>query len=203
MRQFRAVRRWLQRVNFAPVSSTRCKGQHAPRCYYSFTILLSSRLQNITLKHIWSFKGSVNIDGKIWKEFTCSLFRTSHSQIFCMLLHREKVPRLYVIAENTTYRRQYFAVTLYHWQISARWNCTLLLDISFSWGTRVCEKNNVQNNDRMLLGRINRVQNPLPFLNSLPFRDVLVISFPSSHTCQTPNSLSKQILIDRNTKMGI
>lgn len=114
MPRFRAVRRWLQRVNFAPVSSTRFKGQDAPRCYYSFTVLLSSHLvQNIKLEHIWSFKGSVNIDGKILKEFTCPLFGSGHSQLFCMLLRREKVPQLYVIAENTTYRRQYFPVTLY------------------------------------------------------------------------------------------
>lgn len=155
MPQSRAVRRWLQCVNFAPVSSTRFKGQDAPRCYYSFTILLSSHLvQNIKLKHIWSFKGSVNIDGKILKEFPRSLFQTGHSQIFCMFLRREKVPQLYVMAENTTYRRQYFPVTLYPWQISVLWNCTLLLEILFTWGTRVWEKNSVQNNDRMLLGRI-------------------------------------------------
>ena len=155
MPQFRAVRRWLQRVNFAPVSSTRFEGQDAPQCYYSFTILLSSHLvQNIKLKHIWSFKGSVNIDGKILKEFTCSLFGTGHSQMFCMLLRREKVPQLYVIAENTTYRRQYFSGTLYRWLISVPWNCSLISEILFSWGTGVCENNSVQNNDRMLLGRI-------------------------------------------------
>lgn len=154
MPQSRAVRRWLQRFNFAPVSCTRFKGQDAPRCYYSFTILLSSHLvQNIKLKHMWSFKGSVNIDGKILKEFTCSLFQTGHSRIFCMLLRREKVPQLYVIAENTTYRRQYFSGTLYHWQISVHWNYTLLLEILFSRGARVCEKKSVQNSDRMLLGR--------------------------------------------------
>lgn len=62
-----AVRRWLQRVNFAPVSSMRFKGYDAPWCYYSFLIFLSSHLtQNNTLKPVWSFKGSVNSDGKIW-----------------------------------------------------------------------------------------------------------------------------------------
>lgn len=60
------------------------KGQDVPRCYYSFLILLSSHLvQNNKLKHVWSYKGFVNIDGKILKNLpTPSLNRT-----FSNILH--------------------------------------------------------------------------------------------------------------------
>lgn len=106
------------------------------------------------MKHIWNFKGSVNKNGKILKEFICSFFWTGHSQIFCMLLRKEKVPQLYVIAENTAYRRQYFPVTVYLYQISVHWHYTLILGILCFWVSRVWENNSVQNNDIMLLGRI-------------------------------------------------
>lgn len=77
-------------------------------------------------------------------EFACSLFWTGHSHI-CMLLHRDKVPQLYIIAENTAYRRHcHFPVTLYPWQISVRWNYTLILEILFSWRTGACETISVQ-----------------------------------------------------------
>ena len=64
--------------------------------------------------------------------------------IFCMILHREKMPQLDIIAENTAYRRQCFPGTLYPWQISVRWNYTLILEILFSWGTGACENISVQ-----------------------------------------------------------
>lgn len=109
-------------------------------------------LDNITLKHIWRFKGPVNVDGKILRELTRSHFGTGHSlhyfACFCAekrCHHRTSLLRMLSVG----------GITVKSGLEETRFS-EILFWFLFFRGNGACAKDVVQNNYTMLLGRMTK-----------------------------------------------